>query len=131
MVKYNQILERKILYDMMIIYLGDSKDFYDINVPADRLKLFSTIKAGLLKYLGLTSENIDVFLKEATIENANKAEHISTKVFLNDLTIHKTFSCKNLNKDKLNTRFVQASIKRKIHEKIITLKKMLREIKKL
>ena len=77
-------------YDMMIICLDNSKD----NIRADRVELFATIKNGLFKYLGLTSAEFDVFMKEVVIENANCAENIDVEELLNDLTNQKKYQIK-------------------------------------
>ena len=88
-------ISKKQFYDMMIICLGDSKEY-------------STIKGGLMKYLGLTSDDIDVFMREITIENANKAKDMNIEEFHNDLIQPKVHL--NLEDYDLNNKFAQASV---------------------
>ena len=97
-------------YDMMIICLDDSKQY-------------STIKGGLMKYLGLTSDDIDAFMKEVTINNANKAKDMNIEEFHNDLIFVKKVSHDNLVESSLSNKFAAASVKvKKILSKFSTRK---------
>ena len=107
-------------YDMMIICLDDPKQY-------------SCIKAGFMKYLVLTSNDIDVFLKEVIIKNANKAGNMNIEKFHSELTIRKKVSFQNLDEISLRNNFAAASVKvRKVLDNLIPVKEIFSEkIKRL
>ena len=51
----------------------------------------SIVKNGLFEYLGLTSTEFDIFMKEVNIENANDKENIDVLKLIDDLMQHKKF----------------------------------------
>ena len=61
-----------------------------------------------MKYLGLTSDDIDVFMREVTIENANKVKHMDIEEFHNDLIQPKVHL--NLKDYDLNNKFAEAPV---------------------
>ena len=68
------------------------------------------IKDGLFKYLGLTSTEFDISMKEDIIENTNNKMNVEVSKLIDDLMQHKKVSNYNLDENELKIDFDEAFV---------------------
>ena len=103
-------ISKQQFYDLIITSLCNFSKKLKDQISPDRLKILSIIKNGLFDYLGLTSRDFDLFMKEVIIENANNKRNIDVPTLIDDLMQHKKVSNNNLDEDDLQKKFVQLLI---------------------
>ena len=75
-----------LFYDFIITSFYNFRKKIKDQISPDHLEILSIIKNWLFEYLGLTSTEFDVFMKEVNIENANNKRNIDIPKLIDDLT---------------------------------------------